>query len=179
MSCPEFQVALVLPDLRREESLASVLSSVTHLSKLSEHIFSTIEAKCDEFLSQLEGFNKVVINPSWKTNIFEITLIFLFQRVDDASAKIEALRNSKKATVVFSSARYPGTSSGSYREIFPKDAKTKNISPKQRVITEKLQEFNTKTLQQKLQFYSFKAKRRQEEPASGLGPLPQGYLILQ
>ena len=99
------------------------------------------------------------------------------QRVDDASAKIEALRNSKKATVVFSSARYPGTSSGSYREIFPKDVmtvSTKNISPKQRVIAEKLQEFNTKTLQQKLQFYSFKAKRREEEPASGLGPLPHG-----
>ena len=102
--------------------------------------------------------------------------------MDDASAKIEALKNSKKATVVFSSARYPGASRGSYKEIFPKDVMTisnKNISPKQKVITEKLQEFNTKTLQQKLQFYSFKAKRRQEEPASGLGPLPQGPLILQ
>ena len=63
MSGPEFQVPLVLPDLRREESLASVISSVSHLSKLSEHIFSTIEGKCDEFLSQLEGFNKVVIYP--------------------------------------------------------------------------------------------------------------------
>ena len=64
----------MLPDLRREESLASVLSSVAHLSKLSEHIFSTIEGKCDEFLSQLEGFNKVllfiVISP--RTSIIHI-----------------------------------------------------------------------------------------------------------
>lgn len=60
MSGPDFQVPLVLPDLRREESLAAVISSVAHLSKLAEHIFSTIEGKCDEFLSQLEGFNKVV-----------------------------------------------------------------------------------------------------------------------
>ena len=96
--------------------------------------------------------------------------------MDDASAKIEALKNTKKATVVFSSARYPGTSSGSYREIFPKDVmkvSTKNVSTKQRVIEEKLQEFNTKTLQQKLQFYSFKAKRR-EESATGLGSIPRG-----
>ena len=78
--------------------------------------------------------------------------------------------------MVFSSARYPGTSSGSYREIFPKDGmkvSAKNVSAKQRVIEEKLQEFNTKTLQQKLQFYSFKAKRR-EESATGLGSIPQG-----
>ena len=61
MSGPEFQVPLVLPDLRREESLASALSSVAQLAKLSEHIFSTIEGKCDEFLSQLEGFNKVLL----------------------------------------------------------------------------------------------------------------------
>ena len=75
MSCPEFQVPLVLPDLRCEESLAAVLSSVAHVSKLSEHIFSTIEAKCDEFLSQLEGFNKVVIHPRWKICITLILLI--------------------------------------------------------------------------------------------------------
>ena len=75
MSCPEFSVPLVLPDLRREESLDSVLSSVAHVSKLSEHIFSTIEAKCDQFLSQLEGFNKVVIHPRWKMNITLIHLI--------------------------------------------------------------------------------------------------------
>ena len=61
MSGPELQVALVLPDLRREESLASALSSVAHLAKLSEHIFSTIEEKCDEFFSKLEGFNKVLM----------------------------------------------------------------------------------------------------------------------
>ena len=65
-------MSLVLPDLRREESLASVLSSVAHVSKLSEHIFSTIEAKCDEFLSQLEGFDKVVIH-CWTINITLIT----------------------------------------------------------------------------------------------------------
>ena len=53
---------------------------------------------------------------------------------------------------------------------------SKNVPPKQRVIAEKLQEFNTKTLQQKLQFYSFKAKRREEEQASGLGPLPHGLI---
>ena len=61
-------------------------------------------------------------------------------------------------------------------EIFPKDfmnVSSSNVSSKQRVIAEKLQEFNTKTLQQKLQFYSFKTKRR-EGSAAGLGPIPQG-----
>ena len=50
---------------------------------------------------------------------------------------------------------------------------TKNVSAKQKVIAEKLQEFNTKTLQQKLQFYSFKAKTRGES-VTGLGSIPQG-----
>ena len=61
-------------------------------------------------------------------------------------------------------------------EIFPKDVmnvSSNSDSSKQRVIAEKLQEFNTKTLQQKLQFYSFKTQRRRES-AAGLGPVPQG-----
>ena len=57
----DFQVPLVLPDLRREENLASVLMSINHLSKVSEHIFSTIEGKCDQFHCQIDGFNKVEI----------------------------------------------------------------------------------------------------------------------
>ena len=85
------------------------------------------------------------------------------------------LKNVKKATVVFSSARYPGTSSGSYKEIFPKDFTGRaTTAPKKKVISEKLQEFNTKTLQQKLQFYSFKEKLSQgSDCVSGLGPVPE------
>lgn len=49
----------------------------------------------------------------------------------------------------------------------------KNAAPIGKLIAVKLQEFNTKTLQQKLQFYSFKAKQ-EEEAASGLCPTPQG-----
>lgn len=77
MSGPDFQVPLVLPDLRREESLAAVISSVAHLSKLAEHIFSTIEGKCDEFLSQLEGFNKVVFYLRW----WKITVLTVFREL--------------------------------------------------------------------------------------------------
>ena len=96
--------------------------------------------------------------------------------MDVASNKIESLKSVKKATVVHSSAKYPGTSSGSYKEIFTEngdevldeyDAGSKHD------VNEKLQEFTSKTLQTKLQFYSFKTKKNVEDTnVQGLGSVP-------
>ena len=93
--------------------------------------------------------------------------------MDVASEKIEFLKAAKKATVVHSSARYPGTSSGSYREMFTEKCDENDDHVTNHDTNEKLQEFTSKTLQTKLQFYSFKSKRNIDDKNNrGLGSVP-------
>ena len=82
--------------------------------------------------------------------------------------------NTRKATVVFSSSRFPGTSYESYKEIFNSDATedhSDQTTTKQK-ISEKLPDFDSKTLLNKLQFYSFKSKEQDQPENPGLGQVP-------
>ena len=82
--------------------------------------------------------------------------------------------NTRKATVVFSSSRFPGTSYESYKEIFNSDA-TEDHSDQtttKHKISEKLPDFDSKTLLNKLQFYSFKSKEEDQPENPGLGQVP-------
>jgi WAS family protein 1 len=79
-----YQIPIIPNDLRREETIVHVVGALTQLTKVSNDIFDKIGGKCDEFQSKIAGIN---------------------QRIDVANAKLETLRDSKKATVVFSSAR--------------------------------------------------------------------------
>ena len=82
--------------------------------------------------------------------------------------------NTRKATVVFSSSRFPGTSYESYKEIFNSDA-TEDHSDQtttKHKISEKLPDFDSKTLLNKLQFYSFKSKEQDQPENPGLGQVP-------
>ena len=79
--------------------------------------------------------------------------------------------------MVFSSARYPGGDHGTYQDMFSTDNLNRQMSPspEKHKISEKVQEFNVKNLQSKLQFYSFQARQGEEE-RTGLGPLPGGLV---
>ena len=79
-----YEVPIIPNDLRREETMVHVIGALNQLSKISTDIFSKIGSKCDEFQGKIAGIN---------------------QRVDIANAKLEVLKATKKATVVFSSAR--------------------------------------------------------------------------
>ena len=94
------------------------------------------------------------------------------QRIDNVNSKIEALKSAKKATVVFSSARYPSGEDGAYQDMFTR--LTMSSSQEKHRITEKIQEFNMKNLQNKLQLYSFKCQEGEEEERVGLGSIPTG-----
>ena len=77
---------------------------------------------------------------------------------------------------MFSSAKYPGDKTASYQHIFPEDDNSHDAQPaKLHKVSEKLQDFNSKTMQNKLQFYSFKAKTNSDDVVTGLGPVP-GHL---
>ena len=58
-SISSFEVPLILNDLRKEETIVNIISSISQLTKVSDHIFSTIDQKCDQFQSTLQGLTKV------------------------------------------------------------------------------------------------------------------------
>ena len=88
--------------------------------------------------------------------------------MDVANTKLEKLKSLKKAAVVFSSAKYPGTTSGSYQEIFSDGmVATDDVVHHPGRINEKIQEFSNKTLQDKLQFYSFNSSQKSKEKETG------------
>ena len=79
-----YEVPIIPNDLRREETMVHIIGALNQLTKISTDIFAKIGSKCDEFQGKIASIN---------------------QRVDTANAKLEVLRATKKATVVFSSAR--------------------------------------------------------------------------
>ena len=147
-----YEVPLVQNDLRSEETIVHVLGALTQLSKVSSDIFSKIDVKCNEFQQKIFDVNK---------------------RVDSANAKIDALKEAKKATVVFSSAKYPGSEKHrDYECIFAGvDQKQEYAHPRHN-ITERPQEFNVKNLQGKLQFFTVKEKPKDTSIPKGLGSIP-------
>ena len=54
-----FEVPLILNDLRGEETIVHIIASITQLTKVSNHIFSTIDQKCDQFQSTLQVLSQV------------------------------------------------------------------------------------------------------------------------
>ena len=58
-SISSFEVPLILNDLRKEETIVNIISSISQLTKVSDHIFSTIDQKCDQFQSTLQGLTEV------------------------------------------------------------------------------------------------------------------------
>ena len=79
-----YTVPIIPNHLRREETVVHVLGALTQLTKVSNDIFAKIGAKCDELQAKVSGIN---------------------QRIEVANNKLEVLRETKKATVIFSSAR--------------------------------------------------------------------------
>ena len=79
-----YEVPIIPNDLRREETMVHIIGALNQLTKISNDIFAKIGSKCDEFQGKIANIN---------------------QRVDTANAKLEVLKATKKATVVFSSAR--------------------------------------------------------------------------
>ena len=58
-SISSFEVPLVLNDLRKEETIVHIIASISQLTKVSNHIFATIDQKCDQFQSTLQVLSEV------------------------------------------------------------------------------------------------------------------------
>ena len=56
-----FQVPLILPDLRVQETIVQIIGSLNQLTEVSDNIFDKIDQKCEEFQSMLEALSKVIV----------------------------------------------------------------------------------------------------------------------
>ena len=81
-----YHVPVVLPDLRREESLSQVIDSLEYLQAIANDIFNRISNRVAENRDQLTAINN---------------------RINTCQAKVDKLRNRSKATQVFSTPKYP------------------------------------------------------------------------
>eukprot|EP00118_Oscarella_pearsei_P025374 m.308082 g.308082 ORF g.308082 m.308082 type:complete len:499 (+) comp43352_c0_seq1:665-2161(+) len=81
-----YNVPVILPDLRREESLCQIADTLEYLEHVANDVFNKISARVAEHRDRLASVNN---------------------RVNVAQARIQKVKGSTKATQVFSCAKYP------------------------------------------------------------------------
>ena len=157
MPVQSYNVPLVSPELRQEEFVVQVAESLDYLEKITEDVFNRITQRVQENQQKLDAINK---------------------RTDIAQAKINAMKGSKKAIRVFSSAKYPATDElDFYKSIFDMDNKLNNIKRQQKAIASKHKLVDVSVMKEKLQFYNVNVKTKKDDEnnkkGEGLGKLPK------
>lgn len=157
-----YDIPLVPPDLRQDESLLQLFDALEHLDVVVDEVFSRIESKV----------------ASNRTKLIDVN-----NRINVAKAKVGKVVGSKKATQVFATAKYPGPSS--LETFTPIHSEVDNDGQLERnhyKLSSRISKVPDGNLREKLQFYSidFTTKRKREkditeseERCEGLGGLPQ------
>lgn len=157
MPVQSYNVPLVSPELRQEEFVVQVAESLDYLEKITEDVFNRITQRVQENQQKLDAINK---------------------RTDTAQAKINAMKGSKKAIRVFSSAKYPATDElDFYKSIFDIDSELNDIKREQKAIASKHKPVDVSVMKEKLQFYNVIVKTKKDDEnnkkGEGLGKLPK------
>ncbi|XP_031420473.1 WASH complex subunit 1 isoform X2 [Clupea harengus] len=151
-----YTVPLIQPDLRREEAVHQITDALMYLEKISTDIFTRV--------SQSVEMNRAHL----QTVTDRITL---------AQARVQKIKGSKKATKVFSSAKFPAPDRlQDYTSIFSGAADPASHRPQRYRVQAKLRPFDEKTLQEKLLYFPVcvsTKKRSEDETEEGLGSLPR------
>lgn len=74
-----YNVPLIPPDLRREETILHIADTLDYLEQITNDIFSRITSRVEEYRNRLQAINK---------------------RAEIAQAKVNKIRGSNKATKV-------------------------------------------------------------------------------
>lgn len=92
------KIQLVSPDLTHQETILQIVDALDHLDKITEAVFARIQTKIDENGMKLADLD---------------------HRVDVADQKVKSLAEmSKKATCLYSSAKYPESGGDNYSSAF-------------------------------------------------------------
>ncbi|XP_068458602.1 WASH complex subunit 1 isoform X2 [Clinocottus analis] len=151
-----YSVPLIQSDLRREEAVHQIADALLFLETISTDIFKRVSDSVEKNRRQLQSVT---------------------DRIRLAQARVDKIKGSKKATKVFSSAKYPAPNRlQDYSSIFIEatDPSSQN-RPRQR-IQNKLRPFDEKALQDKLMYFPVcvsKKKKSEDETEEGLGSLPR------
>lgn len=156
MPVQTYSIPLVLPSLRREESINQIVDSLEYLEKVSKDIFTRISNRVAENKKRLEAIN---------------------YRADLAQARIDKIKGIKKATRVFSSAKYPAPEKlEPYETLYSEENELSEIKRQTYNLNSKFVPVDERTLKDKLQFYNvhLNVKKKQDEmKGEGLGSLPK------
>ena len=152
-----YSIPIIQPDLRREETIQQIADTLDYLEKISTDIFDRISSRVNENHERLEAINK---------------------RLDNAQAKCDQIKNSKKAIKVFSSAKYPAPDTQDvYKSVFDEDHNLAKIRRPGRKLSSRHQSLDSRALKEKLQFYNVQLNVRKDKDGEssweGLGALPR------
>ncbi|XP_053175108.1 WASH complex subunit 1 [Scomber japonicus] len=151
-----YSVPLIQPDLRREEAVNQIADALLYLETISTDIFRRVSESVEKNRRQLQTVT---------------------DRIKLAQARVDKIKGSKKATKVFSSAKYPAPDRlQDYSSIFSGATDpTLQTRPRHR-LQNKLRPFDEKALQEKLMYFPVcvsNKKKSEDETEEGLGSLPR------
>lgn len=159
MTDKPYSVPVIPPDLRREETIQQICDALAYLDQVSSDIFTRLGQRMAESQARLRAVSG---------------------RMQLAQAKIDSLKGSKKATRVFSSAKYPaGNDEEQYVSVHgrPEEHLRHVRRGGPRPQSRHPPAVDDTTLREKLQFYNVQLRRKrskEEGEGEGLGRLPAG-----
>ena len=166
-SAQTYTVPVILPDLRREESIRQIVDALEYLDAVANDIFNRISFRVAENRDQLTSLNN---------------------RINVAQAKIDKLRSStSKATKVFAPPKYPAPPSISqYQSVFHGvDPMLQKVRKSRATISSRVPEVTHETLKSKRKPpYVLKMEKKRkfregvvvddlEQIGEGLGRIPR------
>ncbi|XP_029552416.1 WASH complex subunit 1 isoform X1 [Salmo trutta] len=151
-----YSVPLIQSDLRREEAVHQIADALLYLETISTDIFTRVSESVERNRCQLQSVT---------------------DRIRLAQARVDKIKGSKKATKVFSSAKYPAPDRlQDYSSIFSGATDPASQTRPRYHIQAKLRPLDDKALQEKLCYYPVcvsSKKRSEDETEEGLGGLPR------
>ncbi|XP_005729954.1 WASH complex subunit 1 [Pundamilia nyererei] len=151
-----YSVPLIQPDLRREEAVHQIADALMYLENISTDIFRRVSDSVEKNRHQLKSIT---------------------DRIRLAQARVDKIKGSKKATKVFSSAKYPAPDRlQDYLSIFAGATDPSSQTRPRHRIQNKLRPFDEKALQEKLMYFPVcvrNKKKTEDETEEGLGSLPR------
>ncbi|XP_078678169.1 WASH complex subunit 1-like [Branchiostoma floridae x Branchiostoma belcheri] len=152
-----YNIPVVQPDLRREETIRQIVDALDYLDKVANDVFDRISSRVADNRTRLQAVNT---------------------RISTAQAKINAIQGSRKATKVFSSAKYPASDElNEYTSLF--NGETKLLEPCRTSyhLQSKHPPVDERVLKEKLQYYNVHLNIKKQDKAvdakEGLGRLPR------
>ena len=137
-------IQLVTPDLTHQETILQIVDALDHLDKVTDEVFSNIQAKIQQNATKLADLDS---------------------RVDVADQKVKALAEmNQKATCIYSSAKYPEQEEQDYVSAF-KDIDqridfVKNTSIKVKKPDINLKGLDAKEINEKRRYFHLPVKKK-------------------